>query len=301
MTEETIRMLDRRCLARFSWPRRSSARHPMVAAARRSRMRDAFASVLIGCIALLSASSAAAQERPERILDKPNLNGIWKAIGTAHWNLEPHSAEAIDEFWQLGAIAAIPAGKGVVEGGEIPYLPEARARRDANRAAWPEADPEAKCFLPGIPRANYMPYPFQIVQGDDDDILFIYEYASANRVVNIKTHRPAPIDTWMGVSNGRWEGDTLVVETTGLNGETWLDRAGNFAGAGATVTERFTLIDDSHMRYEATIDNPAVFSRPWTIRLVLYRLVEPDAQLFEFRCIPFSERLLYKHVLPPRE
>jgi len=250
---------------------------------------------------LLAAAGAGADERPERILGKPNLNGIWQAAGTAHWNLEPHSAEALGEFWPLGAIGAIPAGLGVVDGGEIPYLPEARERRDANRAAWPAADPEAKCFLPGIPRANYMPYPFQIVQGDDDDILFVYEYASANRVVNIKSHRDAPIDTWMGVSNGRWEGDTLVVETIGLNGETWLDRAGNFAGAGATVTERFTPIDDSHLRYEATIENPAVFSRPWTIRLVLYRHVEPNAQLYEFRCIPFSERLLYKDVLPPKE
>src|SRR5690606_38420140 len=192
-------MLDRRYRARFSWPRRFSARRSMFAAARRSPAQDAFASVLIGFVALLSLSHAAAQERPARILDKPNLNGIWQAIGTAHWNLEPHSAEALDEFWQLGAIAAIPAGMGVVEGGEIPYLPEARERRDANRAAWPEADPEAKCFLPGIPRASYMPYPFQIVQGDDDDILFIYEYASANRVVHIESHRDAPIDTWMGV------------------------------------------------------------------------------------------------------
>ena len=295
-------MLDRRHRARLSWLRHSSThRLPPRLARARSRARHVVASAAVGLAALLVAAGAGAQERPARILDKPNLNGIWQAVGTAHWNLEPHSAEALDEFWQLGAIAAIPAGQGVVEGGEIPYLPEARERRDANRAAWPEADPEAKCFLPGIPRANYMPYPFQIVQGDDDDILFIYEYASANRVVHIESHRDAPIDTWMGVSNGRWEGDTLVVETVGLNGETWLDRAGNFAGAGATVTERFTPIDDSHMRYEATIENPAVFSRPWTIRLVLYRHVEPNAQLYEFRCIPFSERLLYKDVLPPKE
>ncbi|NIR61391.1 MAG: hypothetical protein GWO02_18790, partial [Gammaproteobacteria bacterium] len=110
----------------------------------------------------------------------------------------------------LGAIAAVPGGLGVVEGGEIPYLPEARERRDANREAWPAADPEANCYLPGIPRANYMPYPFQIVQSAGDDILFVYEYASANRPVFMQEHRSAPVDTWMGTSNGSWEGDTLV-------------------------------------------------------------------------------------------
>lgn len=250
-------------------------------------MRDAFASVLIGCIALLSASSAAAQERPERILDKPNLNGIWKAIGTAHWNLEPHSAEAIDEFWQLGAIAAIPAGKGVVEGGEIPYLPEARARRDANRAAWPEADPEAKCFLPGIPRANYMPYPFQIVQGDDDDILFIYEYASANRVVNIKTHRPAPIDTWMGVSNGRWEGDTLVVETTNLKAYPYMTRLATTSDAH--VVERLSLVEreiNGQVRKflvdEIVLTDPKLYTEP--VRMRAEAEYRPDLQMLEYTC-----------------
>lgn len=270
---------------------------------RDSSVRRASARAAIAAAAFLAVvvTGAGAEERPERILDQPNLNGIWQAFGTAHWNLEPHTAEPLEEFWELGAIGAIPAGAGVVEGGEIPYLPEARGRRDENRAAWPEADPEAKCFLPGIPRASYMRHPFQIVQDGENDILFVYEYANANRVVFMSEHREAPIDTWMGVSNGTWDGDTLIVETAGLNGETWLDRAGNFAGAGATVTERFTPIDSSHLQYEATVENPDVFSRPWTISLVLYRRIEPDAQLLEFRCIPFSERLLYRDVLPPRD
>jgi hypothetical protein len=254
----------------------------------------------ISAIALcLLTAAAQSQERPQRILDQPNINGVWRAMGNAHWNLEPQNAEALEQFWQLGAIGAIPGGLGVVDGGEIPYRPEARAQRDANRAAWPAADPEAKCYLPGIPRATYMPYPFQIVQDGEGDILFAYEYASANRVVFTQRHREPPIDTWMGESNGHWDGDTLVVVTTGFNGESWLDRAGNFAGAAAVVTERFTPISDAHMQYEVTIENPQVFTRPWSFSMLLYRDLAPNAQLVEFRCVPFSELLLFEHVLPP--
>jgi hypothetical protein len=254
--------------------------------------------VAIGPPVPTQAQAQRAQPRPDRIGDKPNLNGIWITVGGANWNVEPHNASGHEQFWQLGAIGAVPPSLGVVEGGEIPYLPEARKQRDANRAAWPAADPESNCYLPGIPRATYMPYPFQIVQSPGADVFFVYEYASANRPVFMDEHREPPIDTWMGTSNGSWDGDTLVVETTGLNGKTWLDRAGNFAGAGAMVTERFTLLDDSHMQYEATIENANVFSRPWTISLLLYREVEPDAQLLEFRCVPFSEKKLYQDVLP---
>jgi len=258
--------------------------------------------VVGGCAAVVVAlcviaTGVEAQERPETIDGQPNLNGIWQAIGETHWNLEPHTAEPLADFWELGAIGAIPGSLGVVDGGEIPYLPAARVQRDANRAAWPASDPEANCYLPGIPRASYMAHPFQILQGGGD-ILFAYEYASTNRVVHIEAHRVPPIDTWMGVSNGSWDGDTLVVETTGLNGNTWLDRAGNFAGAGAVITERFTLADSTHMQYQVTIENPDVFSGPWTISLMLYRQIEPDAQLLEFRCVPFSEKLLYQEVLP---
>lgn len=266
-----------------------------------SRLRKCVcgSSISAAVIALLCLSTLGhAAPRPDKIGDKPNLNGIWFAPGAANWNLEPHNATGLDEFWQLGAIVAVPPSLGVVDGDEIPYLPEARKQRDANRAAGPASDPESNCYLPGVPRASYMPYPFQIVQSPGDDILFVYEYASANRPVFMTEHREPPIDTWMGTSNGFWDRDTLVVETTGLNGKTWLDRSGNFAGAGAKVTERFTLLDDSHMRYEATIANASVFSRPWGIHLVLYRQVEPNAQLLEFRCVPFSEKKIYQDVLP---
>jgi hypothetical protein len=234
-----------------------------------------------------------------RIAGEPNLNGIWQAVNSAHWNLEAHSAEALKDFWQLGAIAAIPAGLSVIDGdGKIPYLPEALVQRDENRAGWPNTDPETKCYLPGIPRATYMPHPFQIIQGGGD-ILLVYEYASANREIYMSNHQQPPVDTWMGWSNGRWEGDTLVVETTGFNGMTWLDRAGNHHSSALKVTERFTLADENHLQYSATLEDPNTFSRAWTISMPLYRRVEPNAQLLEFKCVPFVEELLYKDLELP--
>jgi hypothetical protein len=228
--------------------------------------------------------------RPARIAGHPNMNGIYQAMTNAFWNLEDHSAQAT-QFWQLGAIGAIPAGMSIVEGGTIPYKPAALKQREANRAGWPKTDPEAKCYMPGIPRANYMPYPFQIVQGQKD-ILFVYEYASANRLVHMTTHTEAAVDSWMGWANGKWEGDTLVVENTGFNELSWFDRAGNFHSDMLKVTERFTPSGDNLM-YEATLEDPDTFTRPWKISLPLYRHLEKNAQLLEFKCVEFSEELLY--------
>jgi hypothetical protein len=229
--------------------------------------------------------------RPARIAGKPNLNGIYQAIGTAHWNLEDHSASAT-QFWQLGAIGAIPAGQSVVDGGTIPYLPAALKKRDENRAGWPKTDPEAKCYMGGVPRSNYMPYPFQIVQGQRD-ILFVYEYASSNRIVHMSNHQEPPVDSWMGWSNGKWDGDTLVIEVTGHNDDTWFDRAGNHHSNQLKVTERFTPQGDNIVQYEALIEDPRTFQRAWRIRMPLYRRVEPNVQLLEFKCVEFSEELLY--------
>jgi len=236
-----------------------------------------------------------------RIAGRPNLNGIWQANNSAYWNLEAHSAEALEDFWQLGAIGAIQAGQSVVEGDTIPYLPEALQQRDTNRAGWPKSDPVVSCYMPGIPRANYQPFPFEIVQGDGD-ILFVYSFATANRAVYMDedshlTYEEVPVDQWMGWSNGRWEGDTLVVEVLANDARTWLDRAGNHHSSAMRVTERFTLIGENYMQYEATIDDPNTFSRPWTISMPLYRRVEPDAELLEYKCVPFSEPLLYGEYL----
>ncbi len=248
------------------------------------------------------STSSAAADQPggaATIGNEPNFNGIWQAMNTADWNLEAHSAEALKGFWQLGSLAAIPPGQSVVEGGTIPYLPEALAKRNENRGNWPKADPETLCYLPGIPRATYMPYPFQIVQpGNGGNILFVYEYNSTNRIVFMSNHQEPPVDTWMGWSNGHWEGDTLVIETTGFNDKTWLDRSGNYHSPALKVTERISKIDNDHLQYEATLEDPMVFARPWTLKMPLYRNIEPNAEVLEFKCVPFVEELLYKDLEP---
>jgi hypothetical protein len=248
--------------------------------------------LLVACQPAAEAPAEPAGPQIPRLGGKPDFNGVWQAIGTAYWNIEDHSASGLSEFWQLGAIAAVPAGQSIVEGGTIPYLPDAIAKRDENRAGWPKTDPEAKCYMPGIPRATYMPFPFRIVQGDGD-ILFVYEFASANRIVHMSNHQEPPVDSWMGWSNGRWEGGTLVIEVTGNNDQTWFDRAGNHHSAMMKVTERYTLMGENHIQYEATIEDPETFSRPWTISLPLYRRLDENVQLLEFKCVEFSEELLY--------
>ena len=278
--------------------------------------------VTAATIALASVSPAIAQRtqgaqaaQPATIDGKPNLNGIWQTFSRANDNLEPHSASPspLREVDRAeGTFGATPAGLGAVEGGKIPYKPEALARLNRNRENLVKHDPEAACYLPGIPRATYLPYPFQIVQGGGgDDMLFVYEYANANRVIEMRDVEVPPIDTWMGTSYGKWDGDTLVVTTLAQSpgeykaprGEmisdsvTWLDRAGNYLTNTATVIERFKKIDNDHMQYTATIEDPNLYTKPWSISMTLYRHTEPNAQLLEFRCVPFSEMMLYGDLL----
>ena len=253
--------------------------------------------IMAAMLFALPLSPVVAQQitRDTTLDGRPNLNGIWKAIDTANWNLEVHSAEALDRFWEMGAIAAIPAGKSMLkDGGNIPYTPEALAQRDANRAAWPAADPEAKCYILGIPRATYHDIPFQIFQGGrDDDLLMVYPFAASQRVIYMNETTGLPLDAWMGKSNGRWEGDTLVVTTLNQNGEAWLDRAGNHYSKQLVVTERFTLLSANHIWYEATLNDPTTYTEPWTIAMPLYRLIDDNAQVYEHKCVPFADKLLY--------
>jgi hypothetical protein len=221
----------------------------------------------------------------------PNLSGIWQALGTANWDLEDHSP-APGPLYQMGAVGATPGGQGVVEGGEIPYKPEALAMKKKNFANRLALDPEVKCYMPGIPRATYMPFPFQIVQSPNM-ILMAYEFASSDRVINMGKPVEAAVDTWMGTANGRWEGETLVVDNTGFNDKTWFDRAGNFHSDQLHVIERFTLLDKDHLQYEATIEDPQTFTRPWKISMPLYRRVEKNVQLTDFKCVEYAEELLY--------
>jgi hypothetical protein len=245
---------------------------------------------------LISCAGAQELKRADVIGGHPNLNGIWHAYNTANWNLEAHSAEALDNFWELGAIAAIPAGRSVVRGGTIPYLPEALEQRKKNRANWPAADPEAKCYMLGVPRVTYHNMPFQIFQGGGD-LLMVYPFEATNRIIHMNDKTEAPIDTWMGKSTGVWEGKVLVVTTTSQNDQTWFDRAGNFHSNQLKVTERFTLLDPDHIRYEATIDDPKTYSKPWTIEMPLYRSIEENAELLEHKCVPFTDKLLYHDLM----
>ena len=225
---------------------------------------------------------------------KPNLTGIWQAITTAEWDLQAHAAQAGRP--DLGAIGAVPPGLGVVEGNNIPYQPAALAKRKENFEKRMTDDPVIKCYMPGVPRATYMPFPFQIVQ-TPSAILVSYEFASAARVIQMRPLKPPPVDSWMGQSSGRWEGDTLVVDVTGLNGRTWFDRSGNFASDSLHVVERYTLVSPDAMSYEATIEDPKVFTRPWKISMPLYRLLDKNAQLLEFKCVEFVEELMYGPLL----
>jgi hypothetical protein len=257
-------------------------------------MRNGFL-YLIATAALLALgapANPAPDQRAARAADgHADLSGIWEAMNTANWDLEDHSAQA-GPMWQTGAIGAEPAGQSVVESGAIPYLAAALEQKKVNFAMRRANDPEAKCFMPGIPRANYMPFPFQIVQ-TPRDILFVYEFASANRLINMGKPLEAVADSWMGTNNGHWEGDTLVIDVIGFNGLAWFDRAGNFASDKLHVVERFTRTDRDHLHYKAIIEDPSVFSRPWTINMPLYRRVEKNVQILEFKCVEFAEELLY--------
>ena len=236
---------------------------------------------------------------------RPNLNGIWQALNSANYDIERHLARPAMELRDgphgplpsvallaLGAVGAVPAGMGVVDGGTIPYTPEALTLKQENRADWLERDPEIKCYLPGVPRATYMPFPFQIFH-NSNAIFIAYEYAGATRDISLEALEPAQTDSWMGQSSAHWEGETLVVDVTGLNDQTWFDRSGSHHSNQLHVVERYTLLDADHIQYEATIEDPVVFTRPWTIRMPLYRRIENDAQLMDFKCVEFVEELLY--------
>ena len=225
------------------------------------------------------AAGTQAGQIPRSADGKPNLSGIWQVVNTAAWDIQGHSAQK-----------DIPAGQGVVEGNVIPYQPWAAEKKKENFANRATADPETRCFLPGVPRLMYMPYPFQIFQ-TPTYLAFVHEYVHAVRhiYVNGTAHPRGPIDWWMGDSRGRWEGDTLVVDVVHFNDQTWFDRAGNFHSEALHLIERYTLIGPDHINYEVTVEDPKVFTRPWTMRMILYRRKEPNAQLLEHECYAFDE------------
>lgn len=251
-----------------------------------------FNALIAGLVLLSGALSAQQNDIPRLANGQPDFNGLWQAMGNAHWNIEPSAAD-FPPLAELGAWGASPASLGVVVGGEIPYLPAARLKQEAQKNNWLSEDPAVKCYMPGIPRANYMPFPFQIVQSPDHTI-FAYEFASASRIVYM--NRPdfeAPIYSWMGHSRGRIEGDSLIIDVTDQVPDTWLDRAGNHHSENLRVTESFTHRGPDVLIYEATLEDPDVYSAPWTMRMPLYRRLDENAQLLEFKCVEFTEELLY--------
>jgi hypothetical protein len=266
----------------------------------------ALATAVVVAAAFWMTSPAETQAaRPARVAGKPNLNGIWQALNTANYDILSHSAKAALAFrpgpvvpvpaaavLALGAVGAVPAGTGIVEGDELPYLPEAAKKQQENQANWLDRDPEIKCYLPGVPRANYMSLPFQILHSEKA-VFFAYEYAGAVRNILLKDPGPAPVDSWMGQSVGAWDGDTFVVTVTGFNDQSWFDRAGNHHSDKLKVVERYTAQGPDHLWYEATIEDPVTFSRPWKIRMPLYRHINADARLNQFKCVEFVEELMY--------
>jgi hypothetical protein len=237
-------------------------------------MRYGFATIVLAAFLTLPSTRAAGQTpAPARTPDgKPNLQGIWQVLNTAAWDIQDHQA-------RLG----VPAGQGIVDGNEIPYLPAALAKKRANFENRATADPETKGYLPGVPRIMYMPFPFQILQTPDQIVMvFEYDRGVRNIYTNGTPHPRGPLNWWMGDSRGRWEGNTLVVDVVYFTDQTWFDRAGNFHSDALHLVERFTPAGPDHINYEVTVEDVNVFTRPWTMRTVLYRRKEPNVRVLEY-------------------
>jgi len=265
-----------------------------------------------------SASTAVAQNTSANAIPrtpdgKPDFNGIWQVLSTANNNLESAPAKAAfqmvpgdfvpvpaPEIVAMGATGAVPASFSVVEGGNIPYKPEALAQKIQNQENWLSSDPEIKCYMPGVPRATYIPHPFQIFQSNSA-FFIAYSFAGAVRNVYLEDPGEAPLDSWMGQSYGYWDGDTFVVEVTGLDDRTWFDRAGNYHTYKLKVTERYNMVDENVIEYSATIEDSDIYEQPWTISMPIYRRLEAGFELPQFKCVEFVEELMYGRFRKGRE
>jgi hypothetical protein len=235
--------------------------------------------------AVMSFMTAAGQSPATNAIPRlsdghPNLNGIWQTVNTANYDIQDHAAQK-----------GVPGGQGVVAGNEIPYQPWALAKKKENYKNRDTEDPEAKCYLLGVPRITYAGHPFQIFQGAaSDKVTILYEYAHTNRFIYTKNtkHPAGPIEWWMGDSRGHWEGDTFVVDSVHFSDRTWFDEVGNFHSEEMHVVERYNLTDADHIDYEATIEDPKVFTKPWKMSMILYRHKEKNFQLLDYECYAFD-------------
>lgn len=270
----------------------------------------AAAAVLLALAVSSIRTTGESSARPARMADgRPNLNGIWQVTNTANWDLLAHTVRpAVSQpgvyenhpvlaapVLALGSLGLVPAGPGVVEGNDIPYKPDAAAMKRDNGEHWLDRDPEVRCYMPGIPRAMYMPYPFQITQSPSK-IQMVFAYANASRTIFLEEAPMPPADKWMGHSVGHWEGSTLVVHVTNFNDRTWLSRSGDFHSDALDVVERLTPITQDALRYEVTLTDPNVYTRPWKMSMVLYRQLEDNATLVDFRCLEFVEETFLGHL-----
>ncbi len=251
-------------------------------------MKPAFSrtlKVLLAAVGLLSSALAAraASKTPD---GDPDLRGIWEVRATINWNLEGHPSHD-----------GVPASKTVIvdpRDGKIPYLPEARAKRLAMN---PADDPQAKCYMAGVPRVTYSPGPFQIIQSAGL-VIIVYQDLHTYRYIPT-TPRPQVTSAlfWLGSSRGHWEGETLVVDTVSFNDQTWFDKVGNFHSEDLHVVERYKLAAPNKLQYEARIDDPKVFISPWTMRMTAERHTEPGFRILEDECLKSDDGKLY-HTAP---
>ena len=271
----------------------------------------AVVSAVVGATVALSVTRLESQaRRPARVQGKPNFSGIWQSMNEANWDLQAHDVRAgmvtqeganpyeyarvpAAPVVALGSVGGVPASLGVVEGdGQIPYKPEALAIKKANSQNWIDRDPELKCYLPGTPRAMYLPYPFEITQSTNK-VHIAFAFTLAARTIHLEQVDDPPDDTWMGHSVGHWEGDTLVTDVSHFNDKAWFDRAGNYHSDALHLTERLTLMTPDVIRYEVNIEDPKVFTRPWRIAMPLYRRMDARMQLLEYRCTDLVEEFMY--------
>jgi hypothetical protein len=212
-----------------------------------------------------------------------NLEGIWQAHSTAAFDLQDHAAS-------LG----IPAGRSVVvdpPDGKIPYQPAELAKKKENFENRTSADPLGKCYMPGVPRLTLLDFPFQIFQ-TPKYVEILYEYIHMARTIYLgpsESKHLDGVDFWNGDSRGHWEGDTLVVDVADFNDQTWLDAAGDYHSDALHVVERYTRTGPDTLRYEATIEDPKVFTKPWKISIALDRHTEPNFRLLEYECYAYAE------------
>ncbi len=237
--------------------------------------------MILGAL-VMAAFPAAAQYKAPRTWDgKPDLQGIWQVNSNIHYDLEPHTAST-----------GIPAGLGAIidpADGTIPYLPAALQKKQENYAKRDTADPINSCYMPGVPRMMYLPYPVQIFQTPKYTILtseFVHNYRT---IFTDGTKHLDGVDFWNGDSRGHWEGETLVVDVTGFNDQTWFDRAGNHHSDQLHVVERYTRTSPNTLMYEATIEDPKTYSRPWKIQVPLYLHEERNFRLLEYECHSYLE------------